>query len=144
MLKREIRAKIGIFVIAAGILYSNIQFLALNYMIYTDKMRMYSDSPQRKELVGIKERYKLLKKSLPEHGRVGFITDDINRAYNSGADYFYAQYMLIPVLVLNSSKPDIFVSRFYNPVKPEFLKEKKLEIVKDFGGGVMLLRKRGS
>jgi hypothetical protein len=81
------------------------------------------------------ERFAPLKAALPDRGVVGYIGE----AGNSGtADYYLAQYALAPLVVENSPDHALVVANFPRS-KPDSV-PRNLELVTDFGNGVLLFR----
>jgi hypothetical protein len=61
-----------------------------------------------------------------------------------GLKYYYAQYALCPLILVRSVCPDIFVGDFVEATSSARLEKSGLFIVvKDFGNGTLILRKRG-
>lgn len=85
-------------------------------------------------------RFDELKKALPTRGVVGYIDD---RAANPlGPGYYYAvQYALAPLVVENSSRPELVIGNFSSPA---FVGEhpSNLMLLRDFGQGVVLFTQR--
>jgi hypothetical protein len=79
-------------------------------------------------------RFAALKTALPKQGIVGYMGSS-----SSPADYYLAQYALAPVVVDNSTDHPWVVGNFTDSVPVAPLKDwNGLELVKDFGKGVML------
>lgn len=93
------------------------------------------------------KRFDDLKKILPPHGVVGYISDKQNEGNhgNVGAlsDYFLAQYALSPVIVIRSPGYPLVVGNFHvNGTSLKASANRNLILVKDFGNGVMLFRNK--
>jgi hypothetical protein len=81
------------------------------------------------------ERFAALKAALPDRGVVGYIGE----SGNSGtADYYLAQYALAPLVLENSPNHALVVANFPT-ARPAGLTA-NLELVTDFGNGVLLFR----
>jgi hypothetical protein len=79
------------------------------------------------------QRFALLKSQLPNRGAIGYIGE----SGNSGtADYYLAQYALAPLVIDRSANHALVIASF-----PDFSAEipNNLQLVKDFGNGVLLL-----
>lgn len=76
---------------------------------------------------------------LPERGVVGYIGEPGIRALE---DYYLAQYALAPVVVDHSSEHGLVVGNF--PGAKAFPPTENLQLVRDFGNGVLLFRKKDS
>jgi hypothetical protein len=81
------------------------------------------------------QRFPALKAALPQRGVVGYIGE----SGNSGtADYYLTQYALAPLLIENSTNHDFVIGNF--PASPPARFPQNLQLVKDFGNGVLLFR----
>jgi hypothetical protein len=49
--------------------------------------------------------------------------------------------MLSPLILVDSTEQEFVLGNFNKGIKPEIYKKYKLNLVKDFGDGVMLFRK---
>lgn len=77
------------------------------------------------------QRFAALKAALPPRGIVGYVGDRGNLA-----DYYLAQYALAPIVVDNSPNHPFVVGNFPTTPVPSTL---NLQLLKDFGNGVLLL-----
>ncbi len=79
------------------------------------------------------QRFASLRAALPSRGVIGYIGD----SGNSGpADYYLAQYALVPLVIDDSENHALVIGNFPdwpNPPAPE-----KLKLVRNFGNGVFL------
>lgn len=78
-------------------------------------------------------RFSALKAELPGRGIVGYVGESGN---SSAADYYLAQYALAPLVVDNSPNHSLVVGNF--PTSPLRATPDDLQLVKDFGNGVLL------
>jgi len=78
------------------------------------------------------ERFAGLKQSLPKRGVVGYIG-----AQGQLHDYYLAQYALAPIVVDDSTNHLFVVGNFRS--EPRQTSAANLQLVKDFGDGVLLL-----
>jgi len=88
---------------------------------------------ERSKMIGYEKRFAALKKDLPQHVFVNFVSDR-----NSSRDYFAARYVLIPARLLRGIKPqhNYLVVQVSDQTKlPNF---KGYTLKKDYGNGVML------
>jgi len=85
------------------------------------------------------QRFASLKGALPHEGIVGYVGD-------SGAppgQYYLAQYALAPLVVEYSANPEWVVGNIpKNHPDPAAIEQ--LELVRDFGDGVVLFRNKGA
>jgi hypothetical protein len=88
-------------------------------------------------------RLEKIKDILPEHGIVGYFT---NREYNTDDDtmFFYlTQYALSPLIILRGTKPQIIIADVndsFNII--EFNNKYNCRLLKNFGDGILVFRKR--
>jgi len=85
-------------------------------------------------------RFEALRRALSGRERVGYIADEPSFAEPAAERYFLAQLALAPVVVENSTSLDLVVGNFGTAPPWSILPE--LVLVRDFGDGVMLFRKR--
>jgi len=83
------------------------------------------------------QRFSALKAALPQRGIVGYTGDS-----NSPADYYLVQYALAPLVVDNSVNHPLVVGNFSGPKPPQSLPSARLQLLKDFGHGVLLYTNR--
>ena len=88
---------------------------------------------ERSQMIDYEKRFAPLKKDLPGHAFVNFVSSQ-----DSARDYFAARYVLIPVRLWRGLEPrhDYLVALFPDRTKvPDF---KGYTLIKDYGNGVML------
>jgi len=99
----------------------------------------------RDEITLYEKRFEELKKILPSHGVVGYISnkqaEDIR--FDAGAaEYYLTQYALTPLVVVYSPNYPLVVGNFRQAViDPKIYTSRDLVPLKDFGNGVMLFRR---
>jgi hypothetical protein len=88
------------------------------------------------DVIGLRsdERLAALKRALPERGTVGYMGDSGEFAV---VDYYLTQYALAP-LVLDHSLGHRLIVGNYRSVAPAESFPPNLELIKDFGDGVLL------
>jgi hypothetical protein len=84
---------------------------------------------------------------LPPYGRVGYVTDATPQGGNDGEAprlafkrYLLTQYALVPTIVLPEYPGPLAVGNFQSPNGLTSGTQRQPTLVRDFGGGVMLLR----
>ncbi len=82
-----------------------------------------------------------LKEYLPSRGEVGYLTD-----CEPGGELFgrfiVTQYVIAPAILVEGAGPDLVIGDFKGRVDVAALcRANGLELVRDFGGGVMLFRR---
>lgn len=133
-------ARIGITLLIASALLSNLQLFqqtaTLNpELLGRDKITLYE------------KRFEGLKKILPSHGVVGYISnkqaEDI-RFDVTTAEYYLTQYALSPVIVAYSQEPQLVVGNFRDAAAAgKAVASRHFILLKDFGNGVMLFSHGG-
>jgi hypothetical protein len=88
---------------------------------------------ERSKMIGYEKRFAALKKDLPRHAFVNFVSNQ-----DSIRDYFAARYVLIPARLLRGLEPqhNYLVVQLSDQTKPPNFKGYTLQ--KDYGNGVML------
>ena len=89
------------------------------------------------------QRFSTLRKLLPRHGTVGYVTDQAGLGDIAAHEkYLTVRYVLAPVLVENSPRHALVVGNITQPTTDlkNFLREKNVVLLKDLGDGVLLLQ----
>lgn len=78
--------------------------------------------------------------SLPPTGVIGYYTDftDVPGGSVATREYYLMQYALAPVVVENSVNQKLVITSLHNGQNP--IRNRNLQLVRDFGSGVQLLR----
>lgn len=96
-------------------------------------------TPSRIALYG--RRFVALRKTLPAHGVVGYISDKTGD--EATWEYYQTQYFLAPLLLDRSSDREFVVGNFQHPyVDADWLANHNLILLQDFGDGVMLFSRK--
>ncbi len=91
----------------------------------------------------MEERLSELKDILPPRGVVGYISNVESWGYWE-ARCVLTQYVLAPVVVERGAERELVIGNFDNPPElVDILREYHLTLVRDFGNGIMLFKKRG-
>jgi hypothetical protein len=128
-----IRIKTSVILLVFLALLSNIQLLTQTLtsapgLIGKDEISLYE------------KRFEGLKKILPAHGVVGYITGEGLEPIRANTDYHLTQYTLAPVIVLRTYQRRLVVGNFTQGASGrEVAAKHNLTVLKDFGNGVMLL-----
>jgi len=80
-------------------------------------------------------RFAALKAALPQHGTVGYV-GETGAPVNVLSDYYLTQYALAPLIVDDSTNHPLVVGNF--PHSPRSQPPDNLNLIKDFGNGVLL------
>lgn len=139
MMLVHLSAKAGMVLLTLFALLSNLEFFKQTAL---DRKLIGKD-----EVALYERRFDEVRKSLPSHGVVGYISSkqvpDI-RFDPAARDYYLTQYALSPLLVVYSDEPRWVVGNFHDPVAgAKMAADRNLIVVEDFGNGVMLFRREG-
>lgn len=98
--------------------------------------------PDRTEEARYEERLRPLEKALPEHGVVGYVTDERGSVYKKLKDFYLAQYMLCPRLLVRDARYPYVIGIYYEIAEPDRSASRDLALIEDFGHGIELYRGR--
>lgn len=117
-------------------LVSDIQFLAKAVADYVGTSR-----PTAIEVY--LSRFDEIRAALPARGVVGYVAEPKGKEIVHGGDYYrrfhLAQYALAPVIVVDSPDRPLVIGNFASGTPPPH--SSGLVLVRDYGNGVMLLRR---
>ena len=109
--------------------------------VLLDVFKAYSSNPAAGQTAVFQARFEEMRKALPPHGVVGYITDAAPDEATRSLEYFLTQYALAPVVVVDDPNQALVVSNFHTArAANDLLSEKHLVLVRDFSNGVLLLR----
>jgi hypothetical protein len=106
-------------------------------------VRGWLDSRHEDAISRYEQRFHELREALPPRGVVGYVsgaqpdsftTEDFRR-------FLLTEYALAPLILINDTTPDLIVGNFPADSLPSTLPADRRRIVRDFGGGVWLIRK---
>jgi hypothetical protein len=102
--------------------------------------------PQAIALPGIDARYAELRKALPAHGRVGYVSDLPLDQEEGDALHLQTLYALAPLIVArDDGSPGLVIANLAHPAALSAIcRRARLETVRDYGSGLWLLRRRGT
>jgi hypothetical protein len=94
------------------------------------------------DTVVMENRLREIRNALPAEGHVGYISDDIlpNAGYVGTKRYYLTQYAVAPIVVEIGTTRDLIIGNFKKSDQHQV--PENLVVVRDFGGGLALLRKR--
>lgn len=138
------RVKGGLILLVAIALYASITLLS-------KQMKLYPGNLETDPVTIHETRINQLKEDLRPHASVGYVTTVENEKiftserqfYNVEylAQYVLTQYTLAPVIVYNSPDHPLVVGNFISgPPDRQFLRQKNLTPLKDFGDGLVLYK----
>jgi hypothetical protein len=85
------------------------------------------------------QRFAALRAALPPRGVIGYVGASGNVGVR---DYYLTQYALVPVVVDHSLNHPLVIANFPDSPQPASVPSDHLQIVWDFGDGVLLLANR--
>ena len=122
--------------------------LLVNIVMLWRELNLYSTFGGREDVTLYEERLQELKQILPPTGIVGYMTNrkpqpDFLELALSRKRFSLTQYVLSPVIVADTVERPLVVGDFHGTMPDaEALAGMNLVLVKDFGSGVMLFRKK--
>jgi hypothetical protein len=105
-------------------------------------VRIFTDAPNPTRLRSddiakrSDQRFAALRAALPPRGVVGYVGATGNVGVR---DYYLTQYALVPVVVDHSLNHPLVIANFTNSPQPTSVLSDRLQLVRDFGDGVLLL-----
>ena len=94
--------------------------------------------PDRTEEARYERQLQPLKELLPEHGVIGYVTDDRVDLYKKLKDFYLTQYMLSPRLLVRDVYHPYVIGVYYEIAQPDRTASQGLTLIKDFGHGIQL------
>ncbi len=94
--------------------------------------------PDRTEEARYEKRLQPLKELLPEHAVVGYVTDEGIDLQKKLKDFYLAQYMLSPRLLVRDIHYPYVIGGYYEIARPDRTASRDLILIKDFGYGIQL------
>lgn len=100
-------------------------------------------APERQtfDIVAYVARFAQIKADLPKDTAVGYLSDAEPDTAGTTAEFGLAQYALIPAVLANDAGRELVMANVHRPQPPSFYQARGLELMRDYGNGVMLLRK---
>jgi hypothetical protein len=126
------RVKAGVLLITASALFSSVA-ACLNIHIFAqnpvDTLTLYS------------RRFEELRKSLPAHGTIGYVSDEAGD--EATWDYYRTQYALAPLIVEQTTEHDFVVGNFREGGGAGKIPANSgLILLKDFGNGAVVFGRK--
>ncbi|MHC4201904.1 MAG: hypothetical protein ACYSU0_18095 [Planctomycetota bacterium] len=108
--------------------------------ILASEAARFQGSPANDPTSEFVERFERIKEDLSLRGVVGYIGDDAKGVDEGAAEFALVQYALLPVIVVWETDRELVVGNFHDSAAGRGISESKgLTVLKDLGGGVMLL-----
>lgn len=131
--KAQIRAITAVLVLVFSCLHESRPF-------WERARRLYRADPGPDSRRLQDRRFEAIRGDLPTFGVIGYIEDP---ASGDGATYLFVQYALAPLVVDANGEHDIVVGNaFHSENKPTFSAWPDLQVLKNYGNGIFLLRRR--
>lgn len=131
---RNMRVNVGISLIALLAIVSIIKEVRLFFKLHDSYWATL-------DIQAYERRYELAQSFLPPFGVFGYVDDFIDPV-SSDIEYVLAVYNFAPRLLERSTKHECIIGNFQQrPFNKEIVIKKGLLVVKDFGNGVVVLRK---
>ena len=116
--------------------------LASNLTLLVDAAGKYSSTARSNfDIVHYESRFEAIRKDIPRNGAIGYLTDTDANLTSTLAEYYLAQLALVPTVVTRNTEQTLVLANIHTPQPPTFYQQLGLELVKDYGSGVMLLRR---
>ena len=96
--------------------------------------------PGRTEEARYERRLRPLEEVLPEHAVVGYVTDEGTENQKKIKDFYLAEYMLSPRILVRDRNYPYVIGGYYEIARPDRAASRDLALIKDFGCGVQLYR----
>ncbi len=93
------------------------------------------------DIVQYESRFSQLREDAPHDTVLGYLTDADESLTSTQAEYILAQYAMAPAVVARDLKESWVIGNVHTPQPPAFYQVHGLELVRDYGNGVLLLRK---
>ncbi len=131
------RCYVGIALLAVASLWPNLQMI-----INCDRVAVTKGINGKDEISSFMRRFDGIKETLPERAVVGYFSDEAPKdTPEYGKGFFLTQYSLVPVIVIDSTDRDLVIGNLKNSSELSLCEERGFTVLKDFGGGVVLLKK---
>lgn len=128
--------------IKAGALVLLVLTALLTNVFYLRAGRAPGPGVGREDIVTASEnRFAELKRVLPRRGVVGYVSDQTDESPRLER-YFLAQHALAPLIVVTGADRALVVGDFATPAGAARAAAGSLVLVRDFGDGVVLLRRK--
>jgi hypothetical protein len=129
-----IRHQLAVFLLIGVSLASAVSLLL-------DAAKAYSVKPETSQTAAFQGRFAEIRRALPSHGVVGYVTDAAPNQATRTTEFYLTQYALSPVVLVDDPNQKLVVANFHS-VSPDqaLLSATRLTPVRNFGNGVFLLR----
>ncbi len=91
-------------------------------------------------VAGYEPRFAEIRTLLPPHGVVGYLSDRMD----AGREYYLTQFALAPLVVAPGPQYDLVIGNFFDPeAGAQIATHGGFVVIRDFGEGLMVLRRPG-
>ena len=116
--------------------------LASNLSLLLDAAgTVLSPAPQSCDIAQYQDRFAGVRADTPKDAVLGYLTDVDSNRVGAVEEYYLAEYALIPRVIANNTDQKLAIANIHKPQPPEFYQSRGFDLVKDYGNGVLLLRK---
>lgn len=113
--------------------------LTSSFWILLDVAATYSASADTFGVAAFERRFDVLRKALPPHSVLGYVSDNPVNDARAQAEYFLTLYTLAPNIVKASTEEKLVVANFHtNAPDKALLQRKHLQRLQDYGNDVFL------
>lgn len=118
-------------------------YTLLSYFLITLLLLMTTFLGPRDDFSAISAKIHKVKKDIRKNQVIGYTNDTIlrNESNEASKDYYFIRYLLVPALLTTSKKTKVVLANFNSANEAQkYITLYKLEIIKDYGNGMMLLK----
>ena len=121
--------------------------LLLTYVAVSDARWVYRagqgllDAGKADSITSYERRYRELRQALPHQGVIGYIHGTEQFGTDEFKRFLLTEYALAPLVLINDTTPELIVGNFHPDSVPAAPPAPNLQLLRDFGDGVWLLRK---
>jgi hypothetical protein len=115
--------------------------LASSLWLWLDLVSIYSQATSTFGVSSFEERFTELRKSLPAHAVLGYVSDNPPNDPSNQTEFNLTQYTLAPAIVKPSIDEHLVVMNYHSATPDQkTLRARHLTPVHDYGHGVLLCR----
>ena len=129
---RSLLIIVTVFAVALSAVNKNVSYLK-------NILKNFDSLPSSRNITLYEKRFSGVKKILPANSIVSYVSD---KSQPDNMNYFLTQFALNPVIVSNKIDNNLVIGDFKSKNYQEMCRKSDFKIVKDFGDGAVLLRKR--
>jgi hypothetical protein len=120
-------------------------FMVLPFAVYVNGRIINKEverlgEPARTEEARYERQLQPLKELLPEHAVVGYVTDEGIDNLTKVKDFYLAEYMLSPRLLVRDKNHPYVIGKYHGNARHDERASQGLILIRDFGNGICLYR----